>query len=115
MCGDTVGAGAFANQRAFDGVGIWAPACLAHRRDVIDVDAQVLSRHSRTSDSRLRYELPGDDLHVQGEDRVKKLIMSLAVLAACHSSRPAATPTPGPVMTGNQTGAADPVSAVQGF
>src|SRR4051812_48597318 len=113
MRGDAISSGAFADQRAFDGVRIRAPACLAHRRNVIDVDAQALSRHSRTSDGRSRYDLTGDDLHMQGEDRVKKLIMSLAVLAACHSSRPAATPAPAPVMSGNQTGAADPVGAVQ--
>jgi hypothetical protein len=45
--------------------------------------------------------------------------MALALVAACHSSRTTPPPPPSsgaaPVLTGNQTGAPDPQSAVRGF
>jgi hypothetical protein len=46
---------------------------------------------------------------------VKKLIMALVLAAACHSSTTTTTSTPARVVRGNQTGAADPESAIQGF
>jgi hypothetical protein len=48
---------------------------------------------------------------------VKKLIISLVLLAACRSSAPSTTPTPEPASTisGNMTGGADALSAVRGF
>ena len=55
------------------------------------------------------------------EARVKKLITAVVVLcaAACSSSssvtKTAPTPASGPVVSGNQTGAADPVLAIRGF
>jgi hypothetical protein len=49
---------------------------------------------------------------------VRKLIISLALLAACRSSQPVTTttttPAPTPVV-GNETGAPDGLSAVRGF
>ena len=46
---------------------------------------------------------------------MKKLIVSLllAVVAGCHSAPRSAAPAP--VLSGNQTGAADPQAAVRGF
>src|SRR5579871_5767386 len=49
-----------------------------------------------------------------GEDRVKRAIATLFVLAACHSGTRVAS-APAPVTNGSQTGAADPVGAVRGF
>jgi hypothetical protein len=46
-------------------------------------------------------------------DRVKKLIMIVVLLAACHSAPPGASPSP--AIRGNQTGAPDPISAVNLF
>ncbi|HEX8946041.1 MAG TPA: hypothetical protein VF785_23075 [Gemmatimonadaceae bacterium] len=48
---------------------------------------------------------------------MKKLITTFVLLAACHSASPATSTstTPAPVLRGNQTGAADPVSAIRGF
>lgn len=50
---------------------------------------------------------------------MKKLITALALLAACSSSPPPATPGPAPtgshVLSGNETGAPDAASAVRGF
>ena len=48
---------------------------------------------------------------------MKKLTMALALVAACHSSRTMTPPSPSaaPVLIGNQTGGADPQSAVRGF
>jgi hypothetical protein len=45
---------------------------------------------------------------------VKKLITSLVLLAACHSTSTVTTNTP-VVLRGNQTGAADATSAIRGF
>ena len=50
---------------------------------------------------------------------MKKLITALALIAACSSSPPPTPPAPAPtsarVLTGNETGAPDAVSAVRGF
>jgi len=49
---------------------------------------------------------------------VKKLITAVVVLCACHSTSSVTTtttPASAPVVTGNQTGAADPVLAIRGF
>jgi hypothetical protein len=56
MRGDTVGAGAFAHGRAFDGVGLRAPSRLAKRRDVINVDVETLSFHGRTGSPLRRWK-----------------------------------------------------------
>ena len=42
---------------------------------------------------------------------------ALALVSACQASRPATAASPGgvPVLTGNETGATDPQSAVRGF
>ena len=45
---------------------------------------------------------------------MKKLITSLALLAACRSTPPA-TVAPTPVLRGSQTGADDPIMAIRGF
>jgi hypothetical protein len=42
---DTVGTGAFADERAFDGVGEGGAPRLPKRRDVIDVDVESLAGH----------------------------------------------------------------------
>jgi hypothetical protein len=50
---------------------------------------------------------------------VKKLITAAVVLCACHSTSSVTTtttaPAAAPVVSGNQTGAADPVLAIRGF
>jgi hypothetical protein len=50
--------------------------------------------------------------HRAGRERVKKLIVSLLVLAACHS---APAPAPSPAAGSNLTGAADPQAAVRAY
>lgn len=50
---------------------------------------------------------------------MKKLITSVVLLAACHSTSTVTTstptPTPQPVLRGNQTGAPDANTAIRGF
>ncbi len=47
---------------------------------------------------------------------MKKLIIAVALLSACSSAPPAKpAPAPAPVISGNQTGAADPVAAITAF
>src|SRR3954469_11821779 len=46
---------------------------------------------------------------------MKKLIAMLFVVAGCRTTTTTSTATTPAVTTGNQTGAADPVSAVRGF
>jgi len=46
---------------------------------------------------------------------VKKLITSLALLAACHSSSTTTTTSSPVVLHGSETGAADPMTAIRGF
>jgi len=47
---------------------------------------------------------------------VKKLITLAALLCACHSAPPSTTPAPAPpVLSGNQTGASDAMSAIRAF
>ena len=50
---------------------------------------------------------------------MKKLITAVVVLCACHSTSSVTTtstaPASAPVVSGNQTGAADPVLAIRGF
>jgi hypothetical protein len=45
---------------------------------------------------------------------VKKLIMAVALLCACHSSPPPSTSVQ-PVLSGNQTGAPDGIAAIRTF
>ena len=48
---------------------------------------------------------------------MKKLITAVVLLGACHSasSVTSTAPSPAPVVTGSETGAADPVLAIRGF
>ena len=46
---------------------------------------------------------------------MKKLITSLALLAACHSSATTTTTSSPVVLRGSETGAADPMTAIRGF
>jgi hypothetical protein len=46
---------------------------------------------------------------------VKKLIMTAALLCACRSGTQTTTTAAAPVVSGNQTGGADAISAIRGF
>jgi len=111
--GDAIGAGALADNGSVNRVRLHAAARLSQRRDVIDVDVEALPDHVMGLEARV-----SRCTHDDGDARVKKVIITAVLLAACSSSPSTPTRTttaPAPVASGNQTGAPDPMAAIRAF
>lgn len=106
---DSVRSSFLAERCGSDGVGLVGPPCLPNGRDVIDVDAETLigcAFHGGTEVDWMcrwrRRPLPPNSgiisvrSHTVVESRVKKLILLVLVVTACHSGASA----PGNALTG---------------
>ena len=116
---DAIRSSALAEHGALDRVGFIAPPRLANGRDVVDVDVEALPLHVTDLEVSRKKRDGVVGFTFDEEARVKKLITAAVVLCACSSSstvtKTAPSPAAAPVVSGNQTGAADPVLAIRGF